>query len=346
MFSSVKKMFKWNLSKRSEGNFHTKSLLVVILNNAFEDILSWKKTWLTLTVVFYFHLVFLVCFSRQLNSIQIFCAIFIIILILDAFEAWLRYKHRTTCLKRLADQSNNSQFIVCKTQLWLNSQMVTFIQLRETNPTKAFLLLQMIFVTIFLTGRYISGYTLTYILFLVLISFNKIIPPITRIAKKLQQTADSEFELEGLVPDASTVNLDLLSIEPEIPQVFDDKQSLDCWKPEDIPIEDASDSSDTSSSLVKHLSMEKLQNLENNVEETDSSEDEYIPHSQQTEQFRSTIEVQPIGTWGNTAYNVISSFSGAVANMVYSSSEEKKRKRVSSIDSSDGFEMLDKNDFM
>lgn len=58
------------------------------------------------------------------------------------------------------------------------------------------------------------------------------------------------------------------------------------------------------------------------------------------------MEVQPVGTWSNSAFNVISSLGGVVANMVYSSNNEEKRKRVSSIDSSDGFEMIDKNDFM
>lgn len=51
----------------------------------------------------------------------------------------------------------------------------------------------------------------------------------------------------------------------------------DYWKPEDLPFEEASDSSDTSSSLVTNLSIEKMQTLSNEVEVTDSSDDEYIP---------------------------------------------------------------------
>lgn len=52
---------------------------------------------------------------------------------------------------------------------------------------------------------------------------------------------------------------------------------IDYWKPEDLPIEEASDSSETSSSLVTNLSMEKMQTFEKEIETTDSSEDEYMP---------------------------------------------------------------------
>lgn len=51
----------------------------------------------------------------------------------------------------------------------------------------------------------------------------------------------------------------------------------DYWKPDDLPLEEASDSSDNSSSLVTNLSTEKLQTLSKDVEITDSSEDEYMP---------------------------------------------------------------------
>lgn len=52
---------------------------------------------------------------------------------------------------------------------------------------------------------------------------------------------------------------------------------IDYWKPEDLPIEEASDSSETSSSLVTNLSMEKMQTFEKEIETSDSSEDEYMP---------------------------------------------------------------------
>lgn len=44
-----------------------------------------------------------------------------------------------------------------------------------------------------------------------------------------------------------------------------------------MPIEEVSDSSDNSSSLVTNLSMEKMQTFEKEIETSDSSEDEYIP---------------------------------------------------------------------
>lgn len=67
---------------------------------------------------------------------------------------------------------------------------------------------------------------------------------------------------------------------------------------------------------------------------------------QQKEQLQSTLEViQPSTTWGSSAYNAFFNITGAVANMVSNAPEDKtKRKRVSSIDSSDGFEIIDKND--
>lgn len=44
-----------------------------------------------------------------------------------------------------------------------------------------------------------------------------------------------------------------------------------------MPLEEASDSSDNSSSLTTNLSMEKMHTLNRDVETSDSSEDEYIP---------------------------------------------------------------------
>lgn len=50
----------------------------------------------------------------------------------------------------------------------------------------------------------------------------------------------------------------------------------DYWQPEDVPIEEASDSSDNSSSIITNFSIEKVQSLQKD-ETSDSSEDEYIP---------------------------------------------------------------------
>ncbi|CAG4909923.1 unnamed protein product [Colias eurytheme] len=346
MFSSIKKIFKWNSTKPTESNMSKKSLLLVAFTNALQDVLFWNNLWLSLLFILYFHLTFIALFYRQFNLMQIICGFTILIVSVDAIEAWLKYKHRTTCLKRLAQNDNNQlSQSVFKMSQWINNKFFNYIDLRENNPTKAFLLMEIIFGAIFIIGRYTNGYILTYSFSMILIFLNKLIPPLKRVINRLRQTAESDFELEGLVPDASAENLDLLSIEPEVQPLYDEKQSLDYWKPEDLPIEDASDSSDNSSSLVTNLSMEKLQNLDKDVEVTDSSEEEYIPQEQH-EKFRSSMEVQPVGSWSNSAYNALSALGGAVSNIVYSPNAETKRKRVSSIDSSDGFEMVDKNDIL
>nr|BAM18446.1 unknown unsecreted protein [Papilio xuthus] len=180
----------------------------------------------------------------------------------------------------------------------------------------------------------------------------KLLPPIVRLVRKKQLNTESdlELELEGLIPEASDANMDLLSIEQDQNQIIDEKQSLDYWKPEDLAIEEASDSSETSSSIVTNLSMEKMQTFEKDIETSDSSEDEYMPRIKQPEplreEYRSTAVVEPANTWSNAAYNVFQNLGGAVVNMIYTSQDERRRNRVSSIDSSDGFEMIDKNDIL
>lgn len=64
------------------------------------------------------------------------------------------------------------------------------------------------------------------------------------------------------------------------------------------------------------------------------------------EEYRSTAVVVPANTWSNAAYNALQNIGGAVVNMIYTSQDDRRRKRVSSIDSSDGFEMIDKNDVL
>lgn len=59
--------------------------------------------------------------------------------------------------------------------------------------------------------------------------------------------------------------------------ILENKLLTDYWKPDDLPIEEASDSSENSSSLVTNLSIEKMPTLDKDVETSDSSEDEYIP---------------------------------------------------------------------
>ncbi|XP_050345526.1 uncharacterized protein LOC126770272 [Nymphalis io] len=344
MFASIKTFFKWGPTKSIETKNKTSSLLFVIFVNILEDVLFWKKIWLTLLFFLFFNVVFTSCVCRQLNILQFISGFSILIISIDAFEAWLKYKHRTACLKRLVyHENNNIKLVALKVQTSIENMWTGFIHLRDRNHTKAFLLLQIILTIIMLIGKYISGYTLVYLLCTVIFFLNKLIPPLVNILKKVQQNAESDFELEGLIPEETDVNLDLLSIEPDQKPIRDEKQSLDYWKPEDLPFEEASDSSDNSSSLVTNLSIEKMQTLSKDVEISDSSEDEYMPQALPSEQIQSTLDVQPVGTWSNAAFNVLSNFGGAVANMVYTK-DDKKRKRISSVDSSDGFEIIDKTD--
>ncbi|XP_068629337.1 uncharacterized protein [Battus philenor] len=189
---------------------------------------------------------------------------------------------------------------------------------------------------------------MTYIMAMFICISYKITPPFLRFMRKIKQNAESDLELEGLIPEESDANMDLLSIEQEQNQVIDEKQSLDFWKPEDLPIEEVSDSSENSNSLVTNLSIDKMQTFEKEIETSDSSEDEYIPQikSPLKEEYQSSVIIEPSNTWTNAAYNVLQNFGGAVVNMIYTSQENTKRERVSSVDSSDGFEMIDKNDIL
>ncbi|XP_039746983.1 uncharacterized protein LOC120624481 isoform X2 [Pararge aegeria] len=287
------------LIRKSPTSFEMKqnssSYLLIILISILEDVLLWKKMWMSLLFFLFFNIVFMVCLYRQLNLLQFIIGFSIVFISCDAFETWLKYKHRTTsCLKRLASHDNRKiNTAVSAVSNWIKRHCKEFVYLRNDNHTKAFLLLQIILNIIFFIGRYTSGYTLLYLLFTMLFFLHKLIPPIIRVYKKVQQNAESEFELEGLVPDASDVNLDLLTIEPDQKPLSDDRQSLDYWKPEDLPIEDASDSSDNSSSLVRNLSIEKMQTLSKDVDVTDSSEDEYIPEGRNKGQRQYTT------TWKN-----------------------------------------------
>ncbi|CAH2086502.1 unnamed protein product [Euphydryas editha] len=345
MIATIKSFFKWKPTKSIESKNKNSSLLLVFFINILEDVLFWKKIWLTLLFILFFNILFISCAYRQLNVLQFIFGFSVIIISIDAVEAWLRYKHRTSCLKRLVYHENQHiKLVTYKIQTWVERTWTGFIYLRDRNHTKAFLLLQIILTIMMLIGRYTSGYTLIYSICTVIFFMHKLLPHLVNILKIVKQDAESDFELEGLIPDENDVNLALLSIEQDQKHIKDEKQSLDYWKPEDLPFEEASDSSDNSSSLATNLSIEKMQILSNEVEATDSSEDEYIPQVQPSEQIQTTLEVQPVGTWSNTAFNALSSFGGAVANMVYSSQDNKKKKRVISVDSSDGFEIIDKDE--
>lgn len=73
----------------------------------------------------------------------------------------------------------------------------------------------------------------------------------------------------------------------------------------------------------------------------------FIVLDQQKEQVKvkSTLEVvEPASTWSRSAYNAFWNITGAVSNMIQTESAATKRNRLSSIDSSDGFEMIDQHD--
>ncbi|XP_052737462.1 uncharacterized protein LOC112052466 isoform X4 [Bicyclus anynana] len=291
MFGSIRSIFKWKSPTSTEIK-NSSSFLFIISLCLLEDVLLWKKMWMSLLFFVCFNIVFMVCLYRQLNLIQFAIGFSIVIICFDALESWLKYKHRTTCLKRLASHDNQKiKTALTEINNWINRQCKGFIFLRNNNHTKAFLLLQIMLSLIFFIGRYTSGYTILYLLFTVIFFLHKLIPPIIKVYKKVQQNAESDFELEGLIPDESDVNLDLLTIEPDQKSSVDDRQSLE----------------------------------------------------QQPEQYQSSLEVQPSGTWSN-AFGVLSNLKGAVVNMVYNQHDDKKRRRIPSVDSSDGFEMVDKNE--
>ncbi|CAH2073996.1 unnamed protein product, partial [Iphiclides podalirius] len=305
--------------------------------------------WLSLIFILVLNIFFFMCVHQEINLLQFIFKLSIVILGFDAFETWLKYKHRTTCLKKLANHDlTNFKLTTLQLKNWLKRRWLDYILLRERNHTKAFLLVQIMLGLIFFICKHTTGYSIMYMLVMILCISYKLLPPVVRFMKRIQQNAESDLELEGLVPDDTDANMDLLSIDQEQNQVIDEKQSLDYWKPEDVPIEEVSDSSDNSSSLVTNLSIEKMHTFEKEIETSDSSEDEYIPRVkyQPKEQFQSTLVVEPANTWTNAAYNVFQNLGGAVANIIYTPQEDNKRKRVPSIDSSDGFEMIDKNDIL
>lgn len=58
----------------------------------------------------------------------------------------------------------------------------------------------------------------------------------------------------------------------------------------------------------------------------------------------STLEVaEPASSWSGSAYNALWNIKDAVANIIHSETDNK-RKRVPSADSSDGFEIIDKSE--
>ncbi|XP_028041649.1 uncharacterized protein LOC114251544 [Bombyx mandarina] len=346
MLASLKKRLAWaKLAKCQENLTNQPYVILPAFIGLFEDIILWKQIWLSVSFIIIKSVIFLVCVYHQINFIKFMICLCITLLCLDGFEAWLKYKHRTACLERLSTY-NGKKIILATKQLkdWFVNKWCEFIYIRQTNHTKAFLLANIILGCIFFIGKYVNGYMLIYSMCLFVCLSHKVIYPVIKIFKNIQQDLESESELEGLIPEISDVDIQLLTIEAE--QQIDEKQSYDYWKPEDIPLEEASDSSENSS-LVTSFSVDKINTLEKDIETSDSSEDEYIPlvyYNCLDPQLQTTLEVSEPNTWTNSAYNTLWNFTGALSNMM-KTTNEATRKRMSSKDSSDGFEIIDKNEF-
>lgn len=349
MLKSFTKLFKWGTTKSSDYKTNQTSLLYATLIGILEDVLFWKKMWLSLLFIFTLNIMFFICIHHQISFVKFVLSVSITSMVFDAFETWLKYKHRHNCLKRLAAHDGtrlNTVFI--QMNHWLRSKWSDYLWLRETNHTKAFLLVNLIFTAIFFSGKYLNSNLMIYSFCMFVCVFYKIIPPLQRLLSNIQYDIESDNEFEGLIPKVSEVDISILSIEPEVTNLIsDDKQAFESWKPEDMPIEEVSDSSENSSSVVTSFSINTINTLEKDVETSDSSEDEYIPldQSPQSSQLKSTLNLlQQESSWSSSAYNAIWSLTGSVANIMNSDTNKKRKQRVSSIDSSDGFEIIDTKD--
>lgn len=347
MLAKLKKILQWNTSNSSEIRSNQTSLILAAFISILEDVLFWNKLWFSLSFILLINLIFFVCVYRQITLLEFLMALCIAVLGTDAFERWLKHKHRTTCLKRLINHKGDKlNATVVRINQYMYKKWIDYLCLRETNHTKAFLLTQTNLMIVFVIGKYVNGYVLIYLLLMLICVFYKTILPLLKMLKNMAQNLDADCELEDLIPDVSEVDIKLLNIEAEQAPLADEKQSFDYWQPEDIPLAECSDSSDTSSSLVTNFSVEKMQTLEKDVDGTDTSEDEYIPLVKQQErrELQSTLTVlEPASTWSSSAYSAFRHITGAVSNMLQTESSTK-RQRLSSVDSSDGFEMIDKND--
>lgn len=60
-----------------------------------------------------------------------------IILCVDAFETWLKYKHRTSCLKIMASNDGvRLRSVFFQLNEWIKKQITDFLFLRDSNHTK------------------------------------------------------------------------------------------------------------------------------------------------------------------------------------------------------------------
>lgn len=81
--------------------------------------------------------VFSVCVHRQVNLLEFILALSIAMLSTDAFESWLKHKHRTSCLKRLASHEGEKlKSVTVRLNQYLHKKWIEYLYLRESNHTK------------------------------------------------------------------------------------------------------------------------------------------------------------------------------------------------------------------
>lgn len=91
-------------------------------------------------LIFYynnFYYFFSVCLHFNVNFVEFTIYLLTTIVAIDALEAWLKHKHRTTCLKKLANHNGAKlSAAAAHLQAWIKLRWSGYIDLRETNHTK------------------------------------------------------------------------------------------------------------------------------------------------------------------------------------------------------------------
>lgn len=73
---------------------------------------------------------------QQVNLLEFILMSCTAVVSIDAFESWLKYKHRTGCLKKLSGHGDQINSVALHFKLWLKNRWNEFLFLRETNHTK------------------------------------------------------------------------------------------------------------------------------------------------------------------------------------------------------------------
>lgn len=347
MFKNIKTFFKFKWSSgRNTINKETKTILKCLIK-LLENILLWENMWLSLGFLLYMNIIFAICFYKDVNLFQFSIAISIVLTSLDAFETWLKYKHRNSFLRSILPEEDSIKLYqaAVRVKIWIKKRWNQFIQLREMNHTKAFLLTNIFLGFIYVIGKSINGYTIMYMLCMSATLAQPVLPYIKRTIKKVQQHAESDSEIESLIPVVSEQEMKDLTF--EVDGALEKQKSIDILGLDELQPGETSDSSDNNS-ITTNMTKETMSLLDNDVNDSsETSDDEYIPTVQQEKlPLRSTLEVIEPNTWSNSAYSVLQSVTGVIGGMMFTQTESQSRKahRVPSMDSSDGFELIDEDD--